>query len=66
MNTALAIRTTRLIPSLFPLEYMVEEAIAFLREHEPPVRPFQLFVGRRGAQTPHRAAYKRRPRPPDC
>lgn len=36
MNKALAIRSTRLIPSLFPLEYMVEESIEFLREHEPP------------------------------
>lgn len=45
MNQALAIRSTRLIPSLFPLEYMEEEAIDFLREHEPPEGYFVGFSG---------------------
>lgn len=45
MNLALAQRSTRLIPSLFPLEYMVEEAVEFLREHEPAEGYFVGFSG---------------------
>lgn len=45
MNTALAIRAPRLRPSLFPLEYMVDEAIDFLREHEPSEGYFVGFSG---------------------
>lgn len=45
MITALAIRAPRLLPSLFSLEYMIEEAIDFLREHEPSEGYFVGFSG---------------------
>ena len=45
MITALAQRAGRLQPSLFSLEYMTKEAIAFLRQHEPPEGFFVGFSG---------------------
>ncbi len=45
MNQALAIRSTRLIPSLTPLGDVTAEAIAFLREHEPEEGYFVGFSG---------------------
>ncbi|MDR2695193.1 MAG: phosphoadenosine phosphosulfate reductase family protein [Deltaproteobacteria bacterium] len=45
MNTALAQRAGRLQPTLFPLQDAVDEAIAFLREHEPQEGYFVGFSG---------------------
>ena len=45
MNTALAQRAGRLIPSLIPLQDMVDEAVAFLREHAPEEGFFVGFSG---------------------
>ena len=45
MNTALARRAGRLIPSLFPLQDVVDEAVVFLREHEPEEGFFVGFSG---------------------
>ena len=45
MIPALAQRAGRLQPSLFPLEDMTAEAIAFLRQHEPPEGYFVGFSG---------------------
>ena len=45
MNIALAQRAQRLRPSLFTLEEVTAEAIAFLRQHEPPEGYFVGFSG---------------------
>jgi 3''-phosphoadenosine 5''-phosphosulfate sulfotransferase (PAPS reductase)/FAD synthetase and related enzymes len=44
-KTAVTARHHRLNPSLFPLEEMMRESIAFLREHEPPEGYFVGFSG---------------------
>lgn len=45
MITALAQRSARLQPTLFPLQYAVDEAVGFLREHAPPEGYFVGFSG---------------------
>ncbi|MDR1659830.1 MAG: phosphoadenosine phosphosulfate reductase family protein [Desulfovibrio sp.] len=45
MNTALAQRAKRLVPSMFTVEHMTAEAIDFLRAHVPPEGYFVGFSG---------------------
>ncbi|MDR3361859.1 MAG: phosphoadenosine phosphosulfate reductase family protein [Desulfovibrio sp.] len=45
MIQALDIRAKRLVPSLFSVDYMTDEAIDFLRKHEPPEGYFVGFSG---------------------
>lgn len=45
MNKALILRSRRLQPTIFTLESMVEEAIGFVREYEPPEGYFVGFSG---------------------
>lgn len=45
MSSPLQKRSKRLLPSLFPLEDMVSEAITFIRDNEPPEGYFVGFSG---------------------